>query len=298
MMNKKQWVSVIIMLSCCSAHAIPNFVEIGDPGNTADTSGYGGVNYTYKISRTEISIAEFEASGAGSGNENYFNDGTRTVGPNAPAVNVTLYEAMKYCNWLTSGDVGSGAYILDNLSNPTGVTIDRKSAVEIYTSIFVLPTEDEWYKAAYYTGDQGDLWSLYATGVDDVPPRAIGGNGWNCLKYENGLNFLLTSPNYVWAVGGSKEEQNGTYDMMGNVTEWVEDPSGMLRGGGYNTFNENAMSSAYRWANDPSSEDFFMVGFRVVQTNTVPEPVTAGLLFMGGLAVWFVKRAQKESDEN
>jgi hypothetical protein len=32
------------------------------------------------------------------------------VGTAAPATDVSLYEAMKYCNWLTTGDVNSGYY--------------------------------------------------------------------------------------------------------------------------------------------------------------------------------------------
>ena len=85
------------------------FVTIGNAGNAADTSGYGAVGYTYQISATEVTIAEFQqAIGAGNGNENLWNDGTRTAGTNAPA-NVSLYEAMQYCNWLTSGNISNGA---------------------------------------------------------------------------------------------------------------------------------------------------------------------------------------------
>jgi len=39
----------------------------------------------------------------GDGNKNYWNDGGRTVGLTAPASFVTLHEAMKCCNWRTSG---------------------------------------------------------------------------------------------------------------------------------------------------------------------------------------------------
>ncbi len=97
----------------CAGVANAAYVTIGGAGNSNDGTGnqnYGGVSYSYKISSTEVSIAEFNASGAGSGDEGYWNDGTRTVGTAAPASYVTLYEAMKYCNYLTSGDVNSGYY--------------------------------------------------------------------------------------------------------------------------------------------------------------------------------------------
>ncbi len=88
---------------------MPEFVIIGDPGNIADVNGYGAVDYSYKISRNEITITQFqEAVGAGSGDEDYWNDGVRTAGVNAPSVNMTLNEAKKYCNYLTSGTVNNG----------------------------------------------------------------------------------------------------------------------------------------------------------------------------------------------
>jgi len=94
---KNRWKLVMaLLLSTGVANAA--FVTIGNEGNADDTTGYGGVDYSYKISDHEVTIAEMTASGAGSGNENFWNDGTRNVGTAAPASRVSLYEAMKYCN--------------------------------------------------------------------------------------------------------------------------------------------------------------------------------------------------------
>lgn len=114
---KTKWKLMAGVVGLC-VMAQANFVTIGDPGNAGETHSYanggvltfGAVNYTYKISKYEVTIEEFMASGAGDGNENHWNDGTRTVGPSAPASNVRLYQAMKYCNWLTSGNINTGLY--------------------------------------------------------------------------------------------------------------------------------------------------------------------------------------------
>ncbi len=78
-----------------------------------------------------------------------------------------------------------------------------------------LPTEDEWFKAAYWNGSEIQE---YATKPGDTLHEGDGtsGTGWN---YNN------TDPVGPWNVGSGSEELNGTYDMMGNNWEWIEDPS-------------------------------------------------------------------------
>ena len=66
-----------------------DFVNIGYAGNTPDTTGYGAVDYGYRIGKYEVIIEQFLAVQAvdgrvGDGNENYWNDGFRTVGASAP----------------------------------------------------------------------------------------------------------------------------------------------------------------------------------------------------------------------
>lgn len=256
------------------------FVPIGNPGIAADPANggvYGDVAYTYQISVHEVTIAEMQASGAGNGNENYWNDGTRTVGPNAPATFVSLHEAMKYCNWLTSGNVNNGAYqFVDGVYQST----DRASALTAFGTVYALPTEDEWYKAAYYTGS-GDLWSLYANGTDTVPTHGTN-DGWN---YFNG-STVNSDPNYTWTVGYGGQEQNGTYDMMGNVFEWMEDFTGVWRGGSYNILEEYGMRSSHRNGSNPTYERHH-VGFRVV---AIPEPSVLMLVGFVGVGVLAIRR--------
>jgi formylglycine-generating enzyme len=247
------------------------FVTIGDLGNTADGT-YGKVDYEYQISATEVTIAEFIASGVGDGDENYWNDGTRTVGAAAPASYVSLYEAKKYANYLT--EQANGGLTNYNLYSADGTgtgSYTRADAISDNILVYGVPTEDEWYKAAYYTGNAGDPWSLYANGTDTDPTKGTT-NGWN-------YDFFKRSPNYTWTAGYGGEEQNGTYDMMGNVWEWTEDSSGVIRGGAYGNDGEYLRSSVRISSFDPTTENG-LLGFRVA---AIPEPATMGLLAIFGL---------------
>jgi formylglycine-generating enzyme required for sulfatase activity len=271
-MKTKQIMMVGLVGFCGMAQAA--FVTIGHVGNAADTTGYGAVGYTYQISATEVTIAEFQASGAGDGDENYWE---ASVGTAAPASYVSGYEARKYCNWLTSGDVDSGYYGAGG-NNMSGLSHDAYAAANGLT--YFLPTEDEWYKAAYFKAD-GSGYSLYANGTDTVPIHGTT-DGWNYYSsgYANGGN--------TWTVGYGGEEQNGTYDMMGNVWEWTEDSGGVLRGGSFES-GEYELRSSSRSLDVPSFE-YDLFGFRVV---AVPEPATALLLALGGGVAWLMRLKQR-----
>lgn len=249
----------------CSALTVQAaFVTIGNAGNTADTTGYGAVGYTYRLSATEVTIAEFQASGAGDGDENYWS----TVGTNAPAVNVSLYEAMKYCNYLTTGDVNNGLYE-DKGSGVWGAIFDRATVMAGSTLYYALPTENEWYKAAYFKPDVSG-YSIYANGTGTAPAAGTVAN------YNNVVGS-------TWAVGTGAEEQNGSFDMMGNVFEWMENSE--IRSGSYN-LNETYLRSSYRLIGSSTAE-VFDLGFRVV---AVPEPATALLLAIGGGIFGLIRR--------
>jgi len=271
---KNRWKLVMaLLLSAGVANAA--YVTIGNAGNANDSTGYGGVDYSYKISATEVTIAEMAAAtGAGGGNEGYWNDGTRTVGTAAPASYVSLYEAMKYCNYL-NGDVNSGYYS----SIDGGVTYQANAmSHDAYAAAngltYFVPTEDEWYKAAYYDASGAGGYSLYANGTSTAPVAGTDAN---------------YSGSTAWVVGTGTEEQNGTDDMMGNVWEWMENSAGVIRGGGY-THLETHLSSSSRYDHPPSAE-YNHVGFRPVEV--IPEPATVLLFGIGGIGAWILRRNKK-----
>lgn len=256
------------------------FVSIGAPDNDKRPSGYGSVGYKYEISKYEVTIKQFARSGAGDGDENFWQS---RVGRKAPAVNVSLYEAMKYCNWKTSGDVDSGVYQFDG---DTYVETDRIAAILTYGTVYALPTFDEWYKAAYYNVEEG-LWSLYANGTDTSPTHSESRYG-TCSPWA--------------AVGSGEREQNGTYDMMGNVYEWTEmvaELEGLapLCGGAYDK-PVFGLSSSNCLSKIPETEGI-CVGFRIVRLDAeaIPEPATALLFGIGGMGAWLSRRNRLKAKE-
>jgi hypothetical protein len=76
--------------------------------------------------------------------------------------------------------------------------------------------------------------------------------------------------------------------MMGNIWEWMEDSSGVIRGGCFGN-SEDYLRSSYRDGSSPSVE-FTLIGFRVV---AIPEPATALSLVLGGLVVTGYRRIRK-----
>ena len=258
-----------------------DFVDIGYAENT---SGYGAVGYNYQMGMHEVTIDQFAKARAadsrvGDGNEGYWNDGTRTVGTGGPASYVSAYEGMKFANWLTTGDAYTGAYQFDESETLTAV--DRDAAVTAYGTVYVLPTENEWYKAAYLKSD-GSAYTFYATG-NSIPTAGAGGENYN---------NVIGSP---WNVGSGIAENNGTFDMNGNVWEWNEsafdgtldnmDETRVLRGGVF-LYSELGLQSPSRLNSTPMFENYD-VGFRVA---AIPEPSSLAMVGLVSGCALFVRR--------
>ena len=248
-----------------------DFVTISHAGNSADTTGFGAVSNGYRIAQYEVTADQWTsviAADANVGNAGGYWTGSQ------PTAGATWYEAAKFCNWLTSGDAYGGAY---QFTGDTLTGVDRAAAVATYGTVYVLPTEDEWYKAAYYKAD-GSGYTFFPTG-DTEPDAGITGENW----YVSGA---------AWNVGSGIAENNGTYDMGGNLWEWTESPwdgtlddmaeKRELRGGHFDDYTSAYMDSAHRVKSDPWNEDDWIIGFRVA---SIPEPATLGLLGLGGLAM-------------
>lgn len=158
--------------------------------------------------------------------------------PRKPVVYVNLFSAMRFCNWLHNGaelegDTETGAYrLLGNLPEDTN-KIKRSAGARYF-----IPTEDEWYKAAFYSKDR-ESYSLYATKKDVALRNEINFNfdpfdGNTGALLETGL---LNTPSWF-----------GTFDQSGNAEEWTEsiyqrspDGSRYTRGGSFSDYSgENA----------------------------------------------------------
>ena len=272
---------------------VANYVEYAEytgvsgftDGLAAPLAGYGAVNYNYSIGKYEITIDQFTKADAasgnviGDGNENHWNDGTRNVGSDAPASIVSWQEAARFANWLTSGDINTGIYSFSG-DVLTGINRSYRNTNNL---AYALPSEDEWYKAAYYKPINDGTYSLYSSGLNTGPNT----NGWNYSELIHNPR-----PGVMWETGDGSEEQNGTYDMMGNVWEWTEtilsdDVSVVYRGGSAYGDTNFLDSSTIRTSHTMADGGTYHVGFRIA---AIPEPGSLAMVVLVGSGIWGIRR--------
>jgi len=248
-----------------------DFVQIGNAGNSNDTTGYGGVPYSYRIGKYDISAQQITAA---------LRIGANWLGDQPGTIN--WYGAAAFVNWLNANAGYQPAY---NLFLSNGVwhmglwstspdsngnvawTLGGTNLYRNANCAYFLPSENEWYKAAYYdphkNGETGGYW-LYPTGSDIAPtPVASGTNAGTAVF--NGQSH----PASVFQAGGLSSY--GTMGQGGNVWQWMEsafdgrntEPSEYrtFRGGNY-PLSAESLSSANRNMLAPDYPNFDF-GFRV-----------------------------------
>ena len=260
-----------------------DFVTVGNAGNTADATSYGGVDYNYRIGKYEVTENQWDAV-SGASTTDLLDDPGYWSG-DQPVAEISWHESAMFCNWLTSGNVAQGAYAI----NGSGVVtaIDRADAVSTYGTVYVIPTEDEWYKAAYYdpnkSGGAG-YWG-YPTGSDSAPDGidSAGDTEFEAVFYDG---YNQGHPNDMDDAGALSPY--GTMGQGGNVWEWNEtiiyepfgDSSRGIGRGSFSNYDDILLASS-RFVSSPTIEAY-NVGFRVSE---VPEPATMAILMLGGIGI-------------
>jgi sulfatase modifying factor 1 len=290
-----------------------SFVQVGNPNNAADTNGYGRVTSAYAIGKYETTIKEYAeflnaaapsdprglyhpsmgalANVAGivrsgvSGSYTYSTTGVDT----RPITMVSWFDAARYCNWLHNGQgTGStetGAYTINGAVS--GI-ISKQAGAK-----FWLPSENEWYKAAYYDMTKngiGGYW-LHANRSNTLSGNTVGA-GANQANYFDGDyvgsgSSAYPSGNALTPAGGYTGSANayGTFDQGGNVAEWTDGvattssgDSRVIRGGSWGN-SATELQSAWRYIDGGTSLEYSGGGFRIA---TVPEPGTMTLVLLAG----------------
>ncbi len=213
---------------------------------------------------------------------------------NRPVNYVSWGDAARFCNWLYNGQPNGsqdfsttedGSYYLNGATSAEAlIAVMRKSS-----ATWVIPSEDEWYKAAYHKNDgvTGNYWH-YPTSTDNVPSNAlISPDPGNNANFVQNHAYTIGIPYFRTEVGEfeNSESPYGTFDQGGNVWEWNETAAytdfRVLRGGGVSDL-DGGLSSPVRWTDSPSIE-LNSIGFRVA---FVPEP--SSLVLLGMAAICFL----------
>jgi formylglycine-generating enzyme required for sulfatase activity len=282
----------------------------------------GAVSYTYNIGKYEVTagqyteflnaVAKTDAYGlynpymwAGADGRNcgiqrsgLSGSYTYSVAPdlaNRPVNYVSWGDAARFANWLHNGQPAGpqntetteeGAYYVNGAISITDLMAVTRNA----NATWVIPSEDEWYKAAHHKNDgvTGNYWD-YPTGTDSEPSNALidPDPGNNATFYGGGIGYTIGSPYYRTEVGAHENSESpyGTLDQGGNIREWNETVIGGsdrgTRGGSFMGYAYNNLWAAFRYSMYPTYEDDTF-GFRVA---LVPEPATLLLLALSCLAV-------------
>ncbi|MBN1341640.1 MAG: SUMF1/EgtB/PvdO family nonheme iron enzyme [Phycisphaerae bacterium] len=200
---------------------------------------------------------------------------------------VSWGDAARFCNWLWNGQPGivspgvydpvpqdensteDGSYYLNGATTgPALLAVVREP-----DATWVIPSEDEWYKAAYHKNDgvTGNYWG-FPTSSDAEPNNQLvdpdPGNNATFSAYPG--NYTIGSPYYRTEVGAHENSESpyGTFDQGGNVHEWNEALIGVNRGirGGVFAANLNWLHAAARAYDYPDMEGV-RYGFRVANVS-------------------------------
>lgn len=301
-----------------------DWATIGDPGNrNVDNKRYpglgcleiGGIDYVYRMSRTEITVAQwFEYVNAywpyHDGSLATLNFTSFWIQPQNPdpgpgedpeyeiirpgaehfPANMSWHHAARYANWLHNGKVKEewafqdGAYDTSTFTrNPDGSRNDQRRHHP--GAKFWIPTLSEWTKAAYWDpsrGGEGDYW-LFPDGGDEplVPGYPELGGESNAGHIDGDFWELLDD---LFASGTYPDSLSpwGLLDLSGGVTEWTEDASQAdgrsrwVKGGDF--LNQGAYVLDRLDIVTVNSPDFSANGFRIASL-----PAPGGLWLLGGL---------------
>jgi len=280
------------------------FVTIGDPGNPADMTGdpnpAGSVPYTYRIGKYEVSesmINRANAQSTADGNPLGITIDSR--GPHKPATSVSWFEAARFVNSLNTSTGHVPAYKFDangefQLWEPSDAGFDPQNLFRNRLAFYLLPTADEWYKAAFFD-PTSDTWFDFPNGSNMAPVPVASGTAPGTAVFDQPFE---QGPADIMFAGGPSPF--GTVAQAGNVWEWEETEVDLLnddplavrgfRGSDWNLTSGDpiGLSSSFRHFIQLPGRSVADIGFRVA--SIIPEPTSFWLVACGVWTVLLITR--------
>lgn len=231
-----------------------DYATVGNPGNPANTNGWGAVSDVFKISKYETSNTQYVEflnkvdaagtnpngvysslmgsdalggitfnAGASSGSKYAVKSGSPSGSPagtsygNMPVLFTTWFSAARFANWLQNGQQTNSS------SMETGAyTLNNQTSGAIVArnpgATNFLPSRDEWYKAGFFNGSS---YTNYPTNSASAPTNTV-----TNVTLANAANYGATSTPTVSPINvGSYVNTTsayGAYDMYANATEYTD----------------------------------------------------------------------------
>lgn len=259
--------------------AAPETVPVGNPGNAADSTGFGAVPYKFAIGKFEVTNADYcdFLNAVAKDDPHHLYDGRMNGGPEdwggiardggagsytysvregyakKPVNYVTVASCARYANWLSNGqgkgDTETGPYTINGHDVKTP---DHAALAKGDKPKWVIASENEWYKAAYYD------------------PSKSGGAGYWAFPGKSDTALAANINTNAPSEGGHHKDvvgPYGTFDQGGNVWEYNDNFDGEkwgLRGGSF-YINDNDGYQAATTRYDVLSAKWPNYGFRIVQ---------------------------------
>jgi len=273
--------SILLLLAAGAADSISlEWVRVGDPSNAPDPlTGYGATdpNALYHAAMSGSMVLRQGRNGA-------YVYVTVPGREQHPIGYLDFWDALRFTNWLHNGEPVGPQGAATTEEGAYTFTAEHQATLRNPGARVFVPSEDEWYKAAYYDGVGG--YFLYPTSSNVRPtcePPPGGTDSAACDRATEmqpvGSYPLSLSP---W----------GTLDQAGNAYEWNENAfSGSYgaRGGSVLAVVGDQMISTFSANYDPYKESS-QVGFRVA--SRIPlSPRRCGLGFeLAPVLVWLALR--------
>ncbi len=169
----------------------------------------------FYLQTTEVTNAQFRVFSASHNSGQV--DGNSLNREHQPVVQVSWQQAASFCNWLSRRE-GLPPFYRESQGIITGFTPSATG--------YRLPTEAEWAWAARASGDT----LLKFPWGDRFPPeKAIENYADNTSAHVTGRILNGYTDGFVVSadVGSFPPNQNGLFDLGGNVAEWVHDVYGI-----------------------------------------------------------------------